>query len=242
MTRYYVYDSSFYGFLTAVFLAYTDSSAYITARPVQLGFDDDSVSVVTEEEKAQRVLKKIRQYDKGAVGEIYALLKSNLLDGAQRAYRYIQVIMRHQTCVRTRLADTDVLNAMEGVRKVWNEVHLMKGLLRFMETENGVMYAPYAPDNDITEYLLPHFVERFPSLSFIIHDTKRNLAGLYNQKDTLTVPLDKSDIFLSKTEEAFCSLWREYYNAVNIPQRKRLRQMRGYMPVRYWSFLPEKRP
>ena len=32
---------------------------------------------------------------------------------------------------------------------------------------------------------------------------------------------------------------KKYYAAVNIPSRERLAQMRGYMPARYWKFLPE---
>ncbi len=238
---FYLYDNTFEGFLTAVFTAYADKEAYITGETVQLGLEDSTMSVITEENKAARVLKKLREYDKKAESEIYAILKSNLADKAQRAYRYIRIILKVKAPAQKMLANAHVLDAMDAVQKVWSEVHLMKGLLRFMEMQNGVLYAPFTPDNDITEYLIPHFVARFSKISFIIHDTKRKIAGLYNQKDTALVPLDKSDIFLSDTENAFCALWKGYYDAVNIPERKRLKQMKGYMPVRYWKFLPEKR-
>ena len=54
-----------------------------------------------------------------------------------------------------------------------------------------------------------------------------------------TAPLTKAEIVLSADEEGWQALWRQYYASVNIPSRKRLRQMKGYMPVRYWKFMPE---
>ena len=50
----------------------------------------------------------------------------------------------------------------------------------------------------------------------------------------------KVDSPLSDGELTLQALWREYYAAVNIAQRPHEKQMKGYMPVRYWKYLPEK--
>ena len=51
----------------------------------------------------------------------------------------------------------------------------------------------------------------------------------------------EAEVYLSEYEQAFENLWRKYYSGVNIKERPHERQMKGYMPVRYWKFLPEKK-
>ena len=52
-------------------------------------------------------------------------------------------------------------------------------------------------------------------------------------------PLDEAQVLISSDEQAWQALWKDYYAAVNIPSRERLKQMKGYLPTRYWKFLPE---
>ena len=51
---------------------------------------------------------------------------------------------------------------------------------------------------------------------------------------------EKVNICLSEYEQTFQNLWKEYYRSVNIQQRPHEKQMKGYMPVRYWKYMPEK--
>lgn len=52
-------------------------------------------------------------------------------------------------------------------------------------------------------------------------------------------PLARAEVTLSADEEGWQRLWKQYYAAVNIPSRERLRQQRGYLPVRYRAFMTE---
>jgi probable DNA metabolism protein len=124
--------------------------------------------------------------------------------------------------------------------RVTREIDRIKGFLRFMENDRGVLYAPYSPDNDITDLIAPHFAERFKSQRFVIHDTKRKVAAMYDGKNLVMFNADNADIYLSEYEKAFENLWKQYYKSVNITERPHEKQMKGYMPVRYWKFLPEK--
>ena len=108
-----------------------------------------------------------------------------------------------------------------------------------METESGALYAPFSPDNDICDLLLPHCRNRLPQFPFVIHDVKRKKAAVYDGANCFVAPLEEANVLLSADEAAWLSLWKRYYKAVNIPQGARPKQMRGYMPARYWSFLPE---
>lgn len=240
--HYFAYDGTSNGFFTAVFDAYAFSNTKIVCEAIQLSLTDEITNVKTDGEKAARVLRKIRKCDRRAEFETDKILHSDFLNRSDIAYRYIRALLKHGAPVREQLTNADVFNAMEVVRKVEKETERFRGFLRFMETKNGVLYAPCSPDNDITEYLLPHFISRFSNIPFVIHDIKREKAGFYDKKNAFTASLNKSDIYLSDGEQDFCALWKEYYAAVNIPERKRLNQMKGYMPVRYWKFLHEKQP
>ncbi len=240
--RYYIYDGTEEGFYTAVFLAYADPNAFLTCEDVQMGLNDVGMPVTNDKDKAARVLKKIKEYDRYAAEETDVILHSDRADRGQRAFLYLRLLVRRRAPVRRMHAEPIVADALDIVHQVRQEVHRFTGFLRFSETSGGILYAPYAPDNDITEYLLPHFRARFPRLPFVIHDVRREKACLYNGREAMTVPLPKGEISLSDDQAAFESLWRDYYAATDIPGRRRLKQMRGYMPVRYWKFMPEKKP
>ena len=143
--------------------------------------------------------------------------------------------------MRNMQADPRVLEATDLISKVTRELHRMKGLLRFMENADGVLYAPYSPDNDITDMLAVHFAERLGGQKFVIHDVKRKIAALYDGEEIVLTRVEDAEIYLSEYEKYFEDLWKLYYKSVNILSRPHEKQMKGYMPVRYWKFLPEKR-
>ncbi len=124
--------------------------------------------------------------------------------------------------------------------KITGELHRLKGLLRFIECENGVLYAPYSPDNNITDLLAEHFKHRLSCEKFVIHDIKRKLATIYDGNSLLTGKVGNAEIYVSEREKEFENLWKKYYKSVNIESRPHTKQMKGSMPVRYWKFLPEK--
>lgn len=239
---YFIVDGSEDCFYTAVFTAYNNRDCIITSeRSVQLGLDLSVVEVNTDAEKARRVRAKLNALDKEAEYEVSLLLRSNDALKENVAFGYIKLIIEHGGAVRTMLANPTVIEMTEIRSRVHNEIHRLKGFLRFMENADGVMYAPYSPDNDITELLALHFAARFGNLRFVIHDVKRKIAALYDGEEIVMTSADDAEIYLSEYESYFENLWRQYYKSVNIAERPHEKQMRGYMPVRYWKFLPEKK-
>lgn len=239
--KIFLTDKSTDGFFTAVFDAYREKEALITSdSSVQLSLDSELIPVNTDGEKAERVKHGIQKYDSEAIDEILLALKScdNLKE--ELAFEYIKKIMYFKSPVRRRMNLPEVIDFNDMIYKVKNEVHKMKGFLRFMESRDGALYAPYSPDNDITELILPHFAKRLASERFVIHDISRKIAGMYDGHECIIGYTGEVEIYLSQYEKAFEQLWKKYYKAVNIESRKHEKQMKGYMPVRYWKFLPEK--
>lgn len=239
---YFLVDGSENCFYTAVFEAYKNKDCLITSeRDVQLGLGFEVIDVVTDENKAERVRAKINALDRGAKEDISLLLRSDNPLKESVAFEYIKLIIASGGAVRAMLANPTVIEMTQIRQRVFGEAHRLKGLLRFMENTEGILYAPYSPDNDITDILAVHFAARLGGQPFVIHDIKRKIAAMYDGREIVMTYADNADIYLSEYEDYFQNLWKQYYNSVNIASRPHEKQMRGSMPVRYWKFLPEKR-
>ncbi len=236
-------DGSNDAFFTAVFYAWKIADVHITsASNVQAELGAEVCKIVAESDKAERVRNRLSAMDARIVRDIETALLSCDAEKEDKAYRYIRKIIQNGAKYRYAKSDPDVLALDDMLRKVTNEAHLFKGFLRFIESKNGVMYAPYAPDHDITCLLMRHFISRMPNIPFVIHDQKRNRAALYSPHRgyILADVSQKPEIVVSDDEVQLEALWKQYYRAVNIESRPHEKQMKGYMPVRYWKYMPEK--
>lgn len=238
----YITDGTFDGFCTAAFRACTDKDCVITSsHTVQLPIGSTVIVTDTDAQKCERVRKKLREYAPRSLHDISLILRRGAADKEQTALDYLRLIVQKKAPVGDMLSHPAVIAAREEIRKVTLEAHRFTGFLRFMEGNGGIFYAPFAPDNDILDLILPHFIARLKNQPFVIHDTARRKAALYNTKECIITETDRDvNISLSACEEHFQALWKQYYASVNIAERPHGKQMKGYMPIRYWKFMPEK--
>lgn len=239
--KIFITDGGSDSFFTAVFEAYKESECVITSdNNVQISFDCELVRIDADFEKCERVQRGIAKYDREAIDDILLVLRScdNLKE--QIAFEYIKRLMERKSPIDKAYNLPEVIVFDELKRKVTNEIHKMTGFLRFMESDSGAFYAPYSPDHDITDLLMSHFAERLKTERFVIHDVRRKIAGIYDGHEWIMSYAGEAEIYLSEYERVFQTLWKKYYRAVNIKERPHEKQMKGYMPVRYWKFLPEK--
>lgn len=238
---YYLTDGTEDCFYTAVFDAYNEKDCRITSEAdVQIEVGCELLEVQTDGAKAERVKKKLSRLDGEALNEIGLMLRSCEAARETAAFLYIKLIIARGAPVRAMQSERRVFEATDICNRVTGELHRLKGFLRFMENADGILYAPYAPDNNVTDLLAVHFAKRLGAQEFVIHDLKRNIAALYDGKQIVMTRVNAAEIYLSEHEKYFEGLWKQYYNSVNISSRPHEKQMKGYMPVRYWKFLPEK--
>lgn len=235
----YFFDGTKEAFLTALLAAYEDGDAFVTSSQKQLCMGQECVFITADRPRAEKAEKKLLSFDKNCIGELTLLLRSSDNGHEQIAFLYFKLIAEKRCPVRSMLADERVIAATECLRRIKNEIHRMHGFVRFMESKSGALYAPISPDHDICDLLVPHFRARLSGYPFVIHDVPRKKAAVYDGKNTFLAPLERAEIVLSAKETEWQALWQRYYRSVNIPSRERLKQMRGYMPVRYWKFMPE---
>ena len=82
---------------------------------------------------------------------------------------------------------------------------------------------------------------RFKSIPFIIHDVKRNILAMYDGKEYKTVNANQTIyVQLSENEQAMQNLWQTYYSSITIKERKNIKLMNAFLPVRYRTHMVEK--
>lgn len=235
----YFFDGTKEAFFTAFLLAFRDEEAILTSGQKQLMLGQECVFVKTDRERAARAEQRFAQLDKQCLYELSIMLRSGDKGRDQIAFLYFRLIATKKRPVREMFSEPAVVAAEECIRRVLHEAERFRGFVRFLECESGALYSAIAPDNDICDLLMPHFKARLPRIPFLIHDVLRKKAAVYDGEHVFYAPLERAEIAVSADEAAWQSLWQRYYKSVNIPSRERLKQMRGYMPVRYWRFMPE---
>ena len=233
----YSFDGTFDGLLCCLYRAFTEKEEpfAVYSGDFQPSFDTQTVAVTTDETHAKRV----------AVG-IIKNCSENLLRTACYAMRSGEglketvIFNALRKCLAAKrdlsadYADYDMLAFYDLKEKIGKEIHRLKGFVRFEETAGGELYSHISPDNDICDLLAPHFKNRFPNKKFALHDVRRNILVLsYGQnirRLELSSPLT---VYLSDEEKHFKSLWKTYFDSVNIAERKNTRQQDNYLPRRY---------
>jgi probable DNA metabolism protein len=125
--------------------------------------------------------------------------------------------------------------------KVTREAHHMLGLTRFMELDNGILYAQYESTTNVLYILASHFLSRLGGECWVLHDMKRHQAAICDGQNWLIEAVEVPEsITLHEREVLFQELWKTYFHHVTIQSRKNLNLQRQNMPKKYWKYLVEK--
>ncbi len=241
----YIYDGTWDCFLTAVHHYYYDREQVEnieSALSYTPNLIDEYRNIIKDKVKAKAVEEAIlHKISYESLENIQKCFFSEHYGREMWILKYIKLGFKIGPQIDYMLGDQTVLNVLTPARKVGIECHRLLGLLRFELLENNIYYAKIQPDHNIITYISPHFKERFADQNWIIHDTKRNLASLYNTKRMLISYMDLSNIPELHSEEVrFQDLWKNYYKHIAIKERYNPKLQKGFIPKRYWKNLTEK--
>ena len=236
------FDGSFEGFLCIVYSYY-----YEKIRPVSIQLEDECQQVLDAEEyyiatdyhKAVKVQKGIRKkISRQADAYItYAFLAG---DGHMDLLRYIIFGFKVGKIVDNHLQKDFVINVHKKARYVAGEAHLLYGFCRFAETATGVFYCEISPKNNVLSILAEYFSDRMMNQAWVIHDTKRNRAAIYdgNRYVVEEVPRDVNVDICSK-EGDIKDLWGAFFNALWIEERTNKALQRNMLPLHFRKHMTE---
>lgn len=241
----YVTDGSFEGILTAVFEAFRNKEEpeeITLGGDFQLPLGTDVREIPVDAEKSDRVWRGVQsKISQQSLEDLYKAYLSEHPRVGLYIYRYIRLGLNLGRKVEEYLQHPDVQAIHDLSRRVGKEVHLFLGILRFKKLKNGVFYACYEPDNNITQLITDHFARRLAGQAWIIHDKKRDIFALYNGEEVIFTS-GLSDLEHLACEEEYEELWKRYFATIAIEIRKNPKLQRSFMPYRYWKHLVEKQP
>lgn len=250
-----LYDGSFEGFLTTVFEVYERKISIVkivcknSFEPALYG---EPIEVIANESKASRVwtgLKKRLSASK--CNEVYKTFLSEKSDREDVLLAFIRYIFSSTENVSVDFGNKAVLSVAQISKQVHREKHRMEAFVRFQKTKDELYFAFIEPDFNVLPLIAGHFKDRYADQHWTIYDKKRDYGIQYDKEleKVFEVHLDlhpsADNEFLpawacAENEEIYQSLWRHYFQSVNIKDRKNKKLHLRHVPIRYWKYLTEK--
>jgi probable DNA metabolism protein len=247
-----LYDGSFEGLLTAVFEVYAHKLGVVNLEKEEkhtAAMFQQVMRVVTDERRATRVLKGLKQKISGmGVQRLYAAHLAGMEGEENNLLGYIRYAFDAEQNIEEDYGNKYVMRVSEMVRMVRREKHRMEAFVRFQKLKDGTFYATVEPDFNVLPLLIRHFKSRYADQKWIIYDLKRNYGLLYDLHDTQFITLDfatsakpgEATAAFEEDEEIYQHLWKNYFHSVNIASRKNTKLHVRHIPKRYWKHLTEK--
>lgn len=240
----YFYDGTFEGLLTSIydgFYANTPPTIICTKYEYEVDFLSEVINIETDPLKYKKVQNSIvTKINPLCLNNLYYVFLSNKENKGMLCFKYLKLAFKIGADIHNYLHN-DLVKEVDSIRKkVSSESHLFIGLVRFSYINEKFLYASIEPDNNILEFISPHFQRRFPCEYWIIHDIKRGVASIYNTISWEIVEMDiKSYNELKNYTDDFHTLWKNYFTSTTIKERINPKLQKGKMPRRYWNQLTE---
>lgn len=250
----FTYDKTFEGLLTSVFEAY-DRKLFpdillAENEPLPL-FCDQSIHILTDEEKANRVWKGLqKRLSKAGLSVLTTDWLSELPEIDMLLFQYMRKAIDAPASIELDFGDPDVLKASQIGKKVSQERHRIVQFLRFQKAVDGTFFAAIEPMYNVLPIAISHFQDRFADQKWLIYDLKREYGYYYDLNSVTEVRFEKKGSHLlngkleialmDQDEQLFQRLWREYFKSITIKERINPKLHRQNLPARFWKYLPEK--
>jgi probable DNA metabolism protein len=248
-----LYDGTFDGLLAAIFESYRlrlTPGRFLPETEFAGDLFEAPMVVAANAEHAGRVKKAV-------IGRTSALAAEKLYhaflteeEGVEMlVFRFIRQALASPVSIEENYLDPDVLRLTRLHRQMAREVHRMHAFVRFQRTRDDLYYAVVEPDFNVLPLLGDHFERRYPAQSWVIYDSRRHYGLHYDQHDTRFVTFDVENHFrlrqlpaetLNAEERSYQTLWKDYFNSVNIPERRNMKLHLQHVPRRYWKYLVER--
>lgn len=179
---YYIFDDNIKAFYSAVFDAYKNrcTDVFLTAeKEIQIGLTDNTCYIEQDEQKFERInnfIKRTLPFE--VLDYYYAALFNCSPDKYNKTYLFLCEIFKNGAKVAYMHNLQVVIDFYDIAKKVKRESHRMKGFIKFKECQGNIFYARFTPGHKVITLIKSHFINRFGSMKFILHDTRHNSALL----------------------------------------------------------------
>lgn len=237
-----LYDGSFEGYLSLVHDVYYDKlkpTQILKKLPDTLILDEIK-EIDFQKEKSDKVLHALKKkFTKSNFEMIFHIFMCDSVEFELDLLRYIILGFKDQR----ELANINhpFIFTLQGLqRELFRHSHKMSGFIRFMELEDGTLYAKIETKFNVVYHLGNHFLARFNNQNYIIHDIKRHLAFVkidssYQIQEVATF----DEPTYSQNEEKFANLWKTFFTSIAIKSRENKKLQKQMVPLLYRTFMTE---
>lgn len=205
-------------------------------------------TIPTDEATAAKILERVNRLGGQQMFRNLALVfLSETPDFEMKMYHYLCLAISSKKDPCGQMQHPAVAACHSIWQKVQREVHRFQGFLRFEELENGLLWASFAPDANISALLAPYFSRHMPDETFMICDVKRGIGIFYENGETGEVEIDakilkqlRAHATLRNSPDEYAQLWQRYFDKIAITSRKNPKLHKSLMPKKYWTYLTEK--
>lgn len=255
----YVCGPEFESILCGVYDAWMSRKGHANVRLEIQGTNQDMelfaeyADVEPSQEKAGKVLEAMRtKLSREVFRQVYAASLSWEPGRADAVYRFLIQAFRWGPAVTDRLQERAVYELFRLSRRVYNESHCLTEFIRFSQVPGNVLVSRIGPEDDVLTLLSPHFADRMPSENWVIYDENRQKAAVHpadrdwfilNQSmdgdGGIEIGLWQTCLTAEGDKAAYEQLWRTFFHAVGIGERKNPVCQRTHLPLKYRRYMTE---
>ena len=219
-----VYDGSFNGFLTSVFMAFEQKINVLNIQrkdEVQKGLFTDTQTILTQVPKAKRVWNGISQRSNHAMKNIYFAFLSETAGIEQLLYSYIKNIVAKGSSNHLDLNEDMASRINHLANMVSKKKSQMEAFLKFNVSTDGIHYNIAEPEYNLLPLVSKHFRSNLADRQWVIYDIKRGYGLYYDLHSIQLISLDSSEIVTNynplnsslqaNTNDAV-ALWNSYFS------------------------------
>lgn len=181
---------------------------------------------------------------------IIYLCQSDEPNRGQRLLDYVRYGFDHRDRLWNHRSQPAVAAAFDIAYAVSHECEHARQFVRFHKTSQGIYYARFEPKANVIPLVMRHFVARFNTQPFLIHDPRHHLAGVWDGIETQLVSTagsawegpDGFDASAMADDRYYQALWKRFYDSIAIESRLNPELRRQFVPLRFWKNLPEMDP
>lgn len=241
-----IYDGTFEGLLTAIFMVYEErlnKAIIIEKRFFEPDFFAEESQVFTDENKASRLWEGLLEFKQFRT-TVYRSFLSELPDKEKYILDAIRYVLKTKNA--KDYGHPSVLKLAQLAKQIGREKHRMEAFVRFKRTKDNLYAALIEPDFNVLPLIISHFKNRYADQQFIIYDRKRGYGIYYDLISVQFVTLDFDDGILQKAlheeEQYYDKMWQDYFVSTGIKSRINKKLHLRHVPKRYWKYLNEKNP
>ena len=239
----YCYDGSFQAFLCCVFESFSQKEIPAAVLPPAEGQTSlfPQRDIPTRPDLARRVAAGLERLGPSVRERVTTGFLADEPGKELTLLRFARLCFERGPSAARMMGDADVAAAFALERAVNNEGCKYIEFLRF-EQRGTMLGTIIHPRHNVLPLLRGHFCSRLPDEDFMIFDATHGVALLRRSGKVCYMQMKQYTPAPDPAEEDWQALWKRFFHALTIEERRNPACQQNHVPKRYWQDMCEMQP